>query len=127
MASIIVHQVGFRKSAALDRHVTEKLGLVLRREQADGRAWSVDVYIRIANRAPDGRAMVYETRVAVKLPARQRPLASAGKGRTARASFADALVRIEKRLRRGARMSQSGRRSEGHSHRTVRAAKRQQT
>lgn len=127
MANIVVHQVGFPKSAPLERHVTDKLGPVLRREHADGRSWSVEVFIRIGNRAPDGRAAAYDARIAVKLPTRQRPVVTAGEGRTARVAFTEALDKIEKRLRREARMHNSGRRSLGHSHRGARELKRQET
>ena len=127
MAKIVVHQVGFRKSAPLERHVTGKLGTILRREHADGRLWSVEVFIRIANRTPDGRAATYDARIAVKLPARQRPVVAAGNGGSARLAFGDALDKIEKRLRREARMHHSGRRAVGHSHRAARAPKRQGT
>ncbi len=127
MARILVHQVGFPKSAPLERHVTDKLRSILRREHADGRLWSVEVFIRIANRAADGRAVGYDARIAVKLPERQRPVVVAGKDRTARAAFSGALDRIGKRLRREARMHESGRRSEGRSHRAVRSPKRRQT
>lgn len=111
MARILVHQVDFPRSAPLERHITEKLGPLLRREEADGRTWSIEVFVRIAHRTPEGRAIAYEARVSAKLPGRHRPLAAAGKGRTARLAFGDGLDKLEKRLRRGARMRQSARRT----------------
>lgn len=125
MATTVVHQVGFRKSPALERFVNDKLAPLLRREHADGRLWSVEVFLRIGNRAADGRAVAYDARIAVKLPTRQRPLVAASEGSTARMAFAGALERIEKRMRREARMHHSGRRTVGRTHRTARAAKRE--
>lgn len=110
MSEIVVHQVGFLHSAALDAYVRSKLTALQRREQAHDRPWAVEVYVKAVARSPASVVQSYSARIAVKLPWQARRMVVSGVAPRPRAAFVLAVDKIEKRLRRDSRKQESGRR-----------------
>ncbi len=127
MARIVVHQVGFPHSEALEQFALKKLDALLRREQAGDRLWAIEVFFKIASRVPAGTANQYTARIAIKVPWRQQRMVTTGEAARAQPALTMALEKMQKRLRRDSKKNESGRRTIGHTQRSARALKRSQT
>lgn len=124
MANIIVHQVGFQHSEALELFVMSKLRGLQRREQSGDRLWEIEAYLKAVSRSPARQATSYSARIAIKLPWQPRRVVTSADAPRPRPALTAALEKMEKRLRRDSRKYETGRRTVGHTKRATRTLAR---